>query len=273
MLSTILHILSIEADRACSVILPAYTGAPYMREPVRNAAQDGEALPHRILVVDDESSIREVLTHYLEAAGFAVIEAPDGATALRLAAMSPPDLVVLDVMLPGIDGMEVCRRLRAESALPILMLTAKTEEDDKLAGFNLGADDYVTKPFSPREVVVRVQALLRRVEALHVPAMVLDDTLRIGELAIRPQLRQVEYKGMLLDLTAKEFDLLHFLAGRPRQVFSRQQLLDQVWDIGYYGDTSTVTVAICRLREKLEIDPAHPRHLRTVWGVGYKFEP
>jgi DNA-binding response OmpR family regulator len=273
MLSTILHILSIGADSAFSVILPAHTGAPHMREPVRNAAQDVETPMRRILVVDDESSIREVLTHYLEAAGFAVIEAPDGATALRLAAMSPPDLVVLDVMLPGIDGMEVCRRLRAESAIPILMLTAKIEEDDKLAGFNLGADDYVTKPFSPREVVVRVQALLRRVEALHVPAMVLDDTLRIGDLAIRPQLRQVEYKGMLLDLTAKEFDLLHFLAGRPRQVFSRQQLLDQVWDIGYYGDTSTVTVAICRLREKLEVDPAHPRHLRTVWGVGYKFEP
>jgi DNA-binding response OmpR family regulator len=244
-----------------------------MRETARNPALGPEALPRRILVVDDESNIREVLTHYLEAAGFAAIEAADGITALRLAAASPPDLVVLDLMLPGIDGMEVCRRLRAESAIPILMLTAKTEEDDKLAGFNLGADDYVTKPFSPREVVVRVQALLRRVEALTVPAMVLDDTLRIGELVIRPQLRQVERQGRLLDLTAKEFDLLRFLAAHPRQVFSRQQLLDQVWDIGYYGDASTVTVAICRLREKLEVDPAHPRHLRTVWGVGYKFEP
>lgn len=244
-----------------------------MREIVRNKAHSREAVTRRILIVDDESNIREVLTHYLEAAGFTTIEAADGATALRLAAVSPPDLVVLDVMLPGIDGMEVCRHLRAESAIPILMLTAKTEEDDKLAGFNLGADDYVTKPFSPREVVVRVQALLRRVEALTIPAMVLDDTLRIGELVIRPQLRQVEYQGMLLDLTAKEFDLLHFLATHPRQVFSRQQLLDQVWDIGYYGDASTVTVAICRLREKLEIDPAHPRHLRTVWGVGYKFDP
>jgi len=244
-----------------------------MRETVRTTAHGLEAVTRRILIVDDESNIREVLTHYLEAAGFAAIGAADGATALRLAATSPPDLVVLDVMLPGIDGMEVCRRLRDESAIPILMLTAKTEEDDKLAGFNLGADDYVTKPFSPREVVVRIQALLRRVEALTIPAMVLDDTLRIGELVIRPQLRQVEYKCMLLDLTAKEFDLLHFLAAHPRQVFSRQQLLDQVWDIGYYGDASTVTVAICRLREKLEIDPAHPRHLRTVWGVGYKFDP
>lgn len=227
----------------------------------------------RVLVVDDESSIREVLAHYLEAAGFAVIEAPDGATALRLSDASPPDLVVLDVMLPGIDGMEVCRRLRAQSAIPILMLTAKTEEEDKLAGFGIGADDYVTKPFSPREVVVRVQALLRRVEALSVPAMVLDDTLRIGDLVIRPQLRQVEREGASLDLTAKEFDLLRFLAEHPRQVFSRQQLLDQVWDIGYYGDASTVTVHICRLREKLEVDATRPRHLRTVWGVGYKFEP
>lgn len=227
----------------------------------------------RVLIVDDESSIREVLAHYLEAAGFAVIEAPDGAAALRLSEASPPDLVVLDLMLPGIDGLEVCRRLRAQSAIPILMLTAKTEEEDKLAGFGIGADDYVTKPFSPREVVVRVRALLRRVEALSVPAMVLDDTLRIGGLVIRPQLRQVEREGASLDLTAKEFDLLRFLAEHPRQVFSRQQLLDQVWDIGYYGDASTVTVHICRLREKLEVDATRPHHLRTVWGVGYKFEP
>ncbi|HET8906309.1 MAG TPA: response regulator transcription factor [Ktedonobacterales bacterium] len=233
----------------------------------------GTETRRRILVVDDEGSIREVLVHYLEAAGFAAMEAPDGATALRAAASFPPDLVILDVMLPGIDGMEVCRRLRAESAMPILMLTARTEEEDKLAGFGIGADDYVTKPFSPREVVVRVQALLRRVEALSVPAMVLDDTVRVGDLVVRPQLRQAEREGISLDLTAKEFDLLRFLTEHPRQVFSRQQLLDQVWDIGYYGDPSTVTVHICRLREKLEVDPTHPRHLRTVWGVGYKFEP
>lgn len=247
-----------------------------MLDPILKNSPGAElavAARRRILVVDDESSIREVLTHYLEAAGFAVMEASDGATALRIAAVSPPDLVVLDVMLPGIDGMEVCRRLRSDSTMPILMLTAKTEEDDKLAGFGIGADDYVTKPFSPREVVVRVQALLRRVEALSVPAMVLDDTLRIGNLVVRPQLRLAEREGAPLDLTAKEFDLLRFLAEHPRQVFSRQQLLDQVWDIGYYGDASTVTVHICRLREKLEVDPTHPHHLRTVWGVGYKFEP
>lgn len=245
-----------------------------MSNPAQSPSQpENAAARRRVLVVDDERNIREVLAQYLEVAGFAVIEAADGATALRLAATTPPDLVVLDLMLPGIDGMEVCRRLRAESTIPILMLTAKTEEEDKLAGFGLGADDYVTKPFSPREVVVRVQALLRRVEALRVPAMLLDDTLRIGGLVIRPQLRQVERDGVVLDLTAKEFDLLRFLAEHPRQVFSRQQLLDQVWDIGYYGDPSTVTVHICRLREKLEVDATRPHHLRTVWGVGYKFEP
>ncbi|HEX6544389.1 MAG TPA: response regulator transcription factor [Ktedonobacterales bacterium] len=245
-----------------------------MSNPAQSPSQpENAAARRRVLVVDDERNIREVLAQYLEVAGFAVIEAADGATALRLAATTPPDLVVLDLMLPGIDGMEVCRRLRAESTIPILMLTAKTEEEDKLAGFGLGADDYVTKPFSPREVVVRVQALLRRVEALRVPAMLLDDTLRIGGLVIRPQLRQVERDGAVLDLTAKEFDLLRFLAEHPRQVFSRQQLLDQVWDIGYYGDPSTVTVHICRLREKLEVDATRPHHLRTVWGVGYKFEP
>jgi DNA-binding response OmpR family regulator len=240
---------------------------------VESAMETGAENRRRILIVDDEGSIREVLAHYLEAAGFLVMEAANGASALHLAATTPPDLVILDLMLPGIDGAEVCRRLRAESAVPILMLTAKTEEEDKLAGFGIGADDYVTKPFSPREVVVRVQALLRRIEALSVPAIVLDDTMRIADLVIRPQLRQVERAGEPLDLTAKEFDLLRFLAEHPRQVFSRQQLLDQVWDIGYYGDPSTVTVHVCRLRDKLEVDPAHPHHLRTVWGVGYKFEP
>jgi two-component system, OmpR family, response regulator VicR len=153
------------------------------------------------------------------------------------------------------------------------MLTARGDEADKLTGFAVGADDYVTKPFSPREVVVRVQAIMRRLEAMSVPAMVLDDTLRFGGLVIRPQLRYAERDGQPLDLTAKEFDLLHFLATHPRQVFSRQQLLDNLWDLGYYGDPSTVTVHIRRLREKVEPDPARPQHVKTVWGVGYKFEP
>ena len=227
----------------------------------------------RILVVDDEEAIREVLAQYLRRAGFVVLEAADGPSALRIATATPPDLLILDLMLPGMDGLEVCRTLRETLAAPILMLTARSEEDDTLEGFRAGADDYVSKPFSPREVVMRAQAIMRRVEATTAPAMTLGDTLIYGELIIKPQLRQVERDGASLDLTAREFDLLRFLASHPRQVFSRQQLLDQVWDIGYYGDVSTVTVAICRLREKLEVDPAHPRHLRTVWGVGYKFEP
>jgi len=244
-------------------------GDPAARDDQARAAV---APRRRILVVDDEASIREVLTQYLELEGFTVLQAADGVEALRSAEAQPPDLVVLDLMLPGMDGLEVCRRLRATSAVPILMLTARSDETDKLAGFAVGTDDYVTKPFSPREVVVRVQAIMRRIEATSVPAMVLDDTLHLGNLTIRPQLRYVERDGTPIELTAKEFDLLHFLATHPKQVFTRQQLLDNVWDYGYYGDASTVTVHIRRLREKVELDPARPRHIKTVWGVGYKFE-
>jgi DNA-binding response OmpR family regulator len=227
----------------------------------------------RVLVVDDEANIREVIAQYLELEGFAIQQARDGAEALRLAASHPPDLVVLDLMLPGVDGLEVCHRLRERSAVPIIMLTARGEETDKLTGFNLGADDYITKPFSPRELVVRVRAIMRRIEATQVPAMVMEGTLRFGSLLIQPQLRKAQRDGSTLDLTAKEFDLLHFLASHPAQVFSRQQLLDHVWDFDYYGDASTVTVHMRRLREKLETDPARPEHLKTVWGVGYKFQP
>jgi DNA-binding response OmpR family regulator len=234
---------------------------------------DVQEAKRRVLLVDGETHHREILTQYLEAAGFVVLQAADGTEALRIATALPPDLVVLDLVLSGVDGLEVCRRLRANSTVPILILSAKADEEDKLAGFRLGADDFVTKPFSPREVVVRVQALLRRVEALRVPAMVLDGALRVGDLVIHPQLHQAALAGDPLDLTAKEFDLLRFLAEHPRQVFSRQQLLDRVWDMSYYGATSTVTVHVCRLREKLEVDPNQPRHLCTIWGVGYKFEP
>ncbi|MBF6590643.1 MAG: response regulator transcription factor [Ktedonobacterales bacterium] len=231
------------------------------------------AAPRRVLIVDDEPSIREVLTHYLTRVGYEVVQAADGPEALRLATARPPDLVVLDLMLPGLDGLEVCRRLRAWSAVPIVMLTARGEQEDILRGFGLGADDYVTKPFSPREVVVRVQAIMRRIEATTVPAMALDGAVRFGSLVIQPPLRRAERDGQVLDLTAKEFDLLHFLTSHPNLVFTRQQLLDHVWGYDYFGDASTVTVHIHRLREKVETDPAHPRHLKTVWGVGYKFEP
>ncbi len=229
--------------------------------------------PRRVLVVDDEANIREVLCQYLAAEGFLTTQATDGDEALRQMVGTPPDMIILDLMLPGLDGLEVCRRIRATSAVPILMLTARGEELDKVTGFSIGADDYVTKPFSPREVVMRVQAMMRRVQATSVPAMVQNGTLHFGTLIIRPQLRVAERDGAALDLTSKEFDLLYFLASHPRQVFTRQQLLDHVWDIGYFGDISTVTVHIRRLREKIEPEPSAPRHVKTVWGVGYKFDP
>ncbi len=224
-------------------------------------------------MVDDEANIREVLCEYLAAAGFLTTQAGDGNEALHLVAAEPPDLIILDLMLPGLDGLEVCRRIRQASAVPILMLTARGEEPDKVIGFHAGADDYVIKPFSPREVVMRVHAIMRRLQATSVPAMVQGDIVHIGNLVIRPQLRTAERDGALLELTAKEFDLLVFMTSHPRQVFSRQQLLDHVWDIGYFGDISTVTVHIRRLREKVEVDPSVPRHIKTVWGIGYKFDP
>ncbi len=244
-----------------------------MNDVALSDAEIGGAPYRRALVVEDEAALREVVAQYLAVDGFTVSQAASGLEALRLAEAQPPDLVVLDLMLPGLDGIDVCRRLRAHSAVPIIMLTARGDEADKLIGFEVGADDYVTKPFSPRELVVRVRAILRRVEASQVPAMVLADSLHLGSLVIHTQLRSVLRDGLPLELTAKEFDLLHFMASHPNQVFSRQQLLDRVWDVGYFGDASTVTVHIRRLREKIELDPGRPRHIKTVWGVGYKFEP
>ena len=235
---------------------------------------EDEAMRQRVLVVDDEAHIREVLARYLRAAGYAVLEAEDGPAALRLVATQPLDIVVLDLMLPGMDGRAVCQTIRASSAIPIIMLTALGEEEDRLAGFAVGADDYVTKPFSPREVVVRVAAVLRRAEATSVPAMVRDNgVIHSAGLTIQPALRRVQAGDESLDLTAKEFDLLLYLARHPNQVFTRQQVLDAVWGYDFFGDASTVTVHIRRLREKVERDPAEPAHLKTVWGVGYKFEP
>ncbi len=231
------------------------------------------ALQHRrILVVEDDPGIRAIVREYLEIEEYDVLEATDGLQGLRLAAARPPDLVILDVGLPGIDGFEVCRRLRAASAVPILMLTARSAEADKLSGFGVGTDDYLTKPFAPRELVGRVRAIMRRVAATSVPAMILDDALRVGELAIHPALREVTRGGEPVALTAREFDLLYYLAAHPRQIFTRQQLLHEVWNYDY-GDLDTVTVHMSRLREKVEPRPGKPRHLRTVWRVGYKFEP
>lgn len=237
------------------------------------ASQDITKQRRRILVVDDEATVREVVGQYLEIEGYTILSATNGPEALRVAAATPPDLVILDLTLPGMDGLEVCRRLREVSAIPILMLTARADDTDKLEGFHVGTDDYLTKPFNPRELVARVRAVMRRLDATSVPAMVFDDDLHIGGLTIRRQTRQVERDGVSVNLTTKEFDLLEFLAAHPRQVFTREQLLLHVWNYDNYGEDSTVTVHMRRLREKVEQNPARPRHLRTVWGIGYKFEP
>lgn len=246
-----------------------------MRRPDDSHARDDavSASRRRILVVDDEATVREVVGQYLELEGYAVSAAATGLDALREAAAAPPDLVILDISLPGVDGLEVLRRLRAVSAVPILMLTARAEDVDKLLGFGLGADDYMTKPFNPRELVARVQAIMRRLEATSAPAMIFDGDIHFGDITLHQQLRQVERAGVSIELTTKEYDLLLFLATHPRQVFTREQLLQHVWNYENYGDDSTVTVHMRRLREKIERDPARPLRLRTVWGVGYKFEP
>jgi DNA-binding response OmpR family regulator len=225
----------------------------------------------RVLVVDDEPMVREVLSRYLALDGFAVDEAADGEQALDLAAAAPPDLVVLDLMLPRIDGYEVLERLRAGSSPPVIMLTARGEEADRIVGLELGADDYVTKPFSPREVVARVHAVLRRAGATGDPdggeVPLFDDVvLDHGRRVVRRDDDEIR-------LTRKEFDLLAYLAGRPGETISRTRLLEDVWDFAWDGDSATVTVHVRRLRAKLERDPSRPAHLLTVWGVGYRFEP
>ncbi len=225
-----------------------------------------------ILVVDDEPNILEVVSAYLRRELYNVVTATDGEAALKQFAETSPDLIVLDVMLPRLDGLEVCRRVRATSNTPIIMLTARSDEMDKLVGLGIGADDYLTKPFSPRELVARIKAVLRRSTAIAPAEPGADDTLKFPGLKINPRTRAVEMDAGPVELTAKEFDLLYFLARHPQEVFTRTQLLDQVWDYSYYGDTSTVTVHVRRLREKIEPDPMRPRYVKTVWGVGYKFD-
>ncbi len=224
-----------------------------------------------ILVVDDEPSISEVVGLYLRRAGYHVLIAHDGQVALEVLEKQPPDLVVLDLMLPKVDGLEVARRLRAAGDTPIIMLTARREERDRIAGLEMGADDYVVKPFSPQELVSRVKAVLRRTHG-SVPAGT-ERPLVFDDLRIDPKTRVVAVAGEEKALTAKEFDLLWVLARHPRQVFNRDQLLDLVWGLTEYVDPSTVTVHMRRLREKVEADPSNPRHIQTMWGVGYKFEP
>ena len=231
----------------------------------------------KILVVDDESNILDVLELYLLREGFQVVRAADGQAALKLFNESQPDLVILDLMLPKVEGLSVLKYIRQQTAsLPVLLLTAKSQEDDKLAGFAGGADDYVTKPFSPRELVARVKVALRRHQEIQKSTGTIfhkDETIDLEGLKINRAARKVEINGKPVELTAKEFDLLWFLANNQGQVFSREQLLDKVWDYSFFGEMSTVTVHIRRLREKVEADPMRPRHIKTVWGVGYKFEP
>jgi two-component system, OmpR family, response regulator ResD len=226
----------------------------------------------RVLVVDDEPIVRDVLARYLEREGFAVDAAEDGPAALEAVAQSRPDLVLLDLMLPNLDGVEVFRRMQATDPPAVIMLTARGEETDRIVGLELGADDYITKPFSPREVVARVRAVLRRT-ASRFPLAPETGTLQHGDLVIDGLSREVLRGGRPVRLTPKEFDVLFLLASNPRRVFTRLDILEELWDFAFDGDPSTVTVHIRRLREKLEDDPSAPRHLVTAWGTGYRFEP
>lgn len=234
-----------------------------------------------ILVADDERTVREVVCKYLEKSGFRTVQAERGPQVIDLFYETMPDLIVLDVMLPGLDGFTIMRSLRdpidtppqgMNPNVPIIMLTARTGEEDRIVGFELGADDYVVKPFSPQELVMRVKAVLRRAGQEDSPTLTTQEPLVFDDLLLDPNSRTVTKAGENIPLTAKEFELLWFMARHPRQVFTRSQLLDQVWGYGFYGDESTVTVHIHRLREKLEPDPNKPNFIHTVWGVGYKFE-
>lgn len=224
----------------------------------------------KILVVDDEPNIREVVGLYLERDGHTVISASNGNEALKLYERVRPDLVVLDLMLPGVSGLEVCRRIQAERRVPLIMLTARGEEEDRIIGLGLGADDYVTKPFSPRELAARVEAVLRRTNEAQASPVV-GGALVFEELRIDRSTREVTVHGEPVTLTAREFDLLYHLASHPRRVFTRDQLMEVVWGYAFSADTSTVTVHIRRLREKIEKNSTKPRYLQTVWGVGYRF--
>ncbi len=227
----------------------------------------------RVLVVDDDPTVAEVVLGYLRRDGFEAAHAADGLAALAIAAAAPPDLVVLDLMLPGIDGLEVCRRLRAgRPDLPVVMLTARGEEEDRIAGLEVGADDYVVKPFSPRELALRVRSVLRRSEARPGGGPDGDGVLVDGDLTVDPAARTARLGDRELALTAREFDLLTHVMAHPGKALRREELMRDVW--GWeFGDQSTVTVHVRRLREKVEVDPAEPRRLVTVWGVGYRWDP
>lgn len=230
-----------------------------------------KVLRTKILVVDDEQELTELLKDYLEREQFEVITCGEGEEAIALFKRYEPQLIVLDVMLPKLSGIEVCRMIRAESSVPIIMLSAKKSEVDKILGLGIGADDYVVKPFSPSEVVARVKAQLRRFQQLSRPEAVQSTVWRYGEIEIDAKAYEVKLKGRPIEFSAKEFELLLFMAKHPNQVFSREQIFENVWGYGDYGDLNTVTVHVKKLRSKLEADPANPDYIKTVWGVGYKF--
>ncbi|MGV9881768.1 response regulator transcription factor [Streptomyces sp. NPDC003006] len=236
---------------------------------MQTSPQDAPGTGLRVLVVDDDPTVAEVVTGYLTRAGYTVDRANDGPAALECATRHWPDLVVLDLMLPGMDGLEVCRRLRARGPVPVVMLTALGDEDDRILGLEIGADDYVTKPFSPRELVLRVESVLRRSHAGRSPDP--GAPLRAAGLSVDPVARRATKGEAELALTIREFDLLTFFLRHPGQAFSREELIREVW--GWeFGDLSTVTVHIRRLRGKVEDDPARPRLIQTVWGVGYRLD-
>ena len=229
------------------------------------ARQNSDLAERRVLVVEDDPTVLEVASAYLQAAGLIVDSATDGFAAIRAAERLSPDLIVLDRMLPGIDGAEVCRRIRSKSSVPIILLTALGSIDDRIDGLEAGADDYLAKPFSPRELVLRVQSILRRSVSEFAPELAFE----LGEFALDPSARIITKHGAELALSAREYDLFSFLLKHPRQVFSREQLLRSVWH-WEFGDLSTVTVTVRRVREKIEHDPTSPVILSTVWGVGYR---
>jgi DNA-binding response OmpR family regulator len=245
-----------------------------LRRPGRGDSHDVSTRPApraRILIVDDDPTLSAILSRYLSREGYETESVGNGRHAVERARSDAPDLIVLDLMLPGIGGLDVCRRVRAFTSTPIIMLTARGEEKDRIFGLKLGADDYVVKPFSPRELTARVDAVLRRSNGSAGTGEEPSALLTAGELEIDPAARIVRRRGEPVSLTAREFDLLAFLVRHPDQVFTREELLERVW--GYrFAETATVTVHIRRLRTKIETDPAHPAHIQTVWGVGYRFE-
>jgi DNA-binding response OmpR family regulator len=230
-----------------------------------------DAAPSRLLIVEDDPTVAEVLTRFLRHDGYEVEVAADGISGLDRACSGSHDLVVLDLMLPRMAGLEVCRRLRERVAVPVIMLTALGQEADRIVGLDLGADDYLAKPFSARELTARIRAVLRRANGLVPPASVAE-VLRAGDVEVDTGAREVRIGGQVVSLTVKEFDLLAYMVRCPRQAFRREELLEAVWGFSY-GDPSTVTVHVRRLREKVEVDPSDPRRVCTVWGVGYRFEP